>query len=146
MLARLIYRSTANSADGADMPGIFESSQRNNREVGITGALGLLRGTYMQYLEGEEAAIECVMAAISEDRRHANLKVVEYRFIAARAFPGWSMARIAWTQETQAILKPLADMGLCGIQPSVAAPVFRSMTRGSIWSAYSGANSRPADC
>jgi|APAra7269096936_1048531.scaffolds.fasta_scaffold44496_1 hypothetical protein len=134
MLARLIYRSVSKQPSEADVADILTASRRKNRMVGITGALCHLRGAYMQYLEGDEAAIECVMAAIAEDPRHCSLSVIEYRLIAARAFSQWSMALLAWDLEVDAALGPLADMGLFGIPPDQAAPVFRSLSKTSRWS------------
>jgi hypothetical protein len=123
----------ARAPSGTDVASILEASRRNNAEVGVTGALCHFRGSYMQYLEGEEAAIECVMAGIAVDRRHANLVVLEYRFIAMRAFAEWSMALITSNEEIREVLGPLADMGLNGIQPAEAATVFRLLTRTSQW-------------
>jgi hypothetical protein len=74
------------------------------------------------------------MAAITEDQRHCGLSVTEYRLIAARAFPQWSMAMLAWDSEIEATLGPLADMGLFCIPPDDAAPIFRSLTMTSRWS------------
>ena len=133
MLARLIYRSMSRGPSAGDVESILRASRRNNREVGVTGALCHFQRNYMQYLEGDEAAIECVMANIAEDPRHANLTVLEYRFIAARAFPRWSMALLVWDEQVREVLGPLADMGLNGIQPSEAAPVFRALTRTPQW-------------
>jgi hypothetical protein len=133
MLARLIYRSVSKNPSDADISDILTTSRRKNHAVGITGALCHLRGAYMQYLEGDEAAIECVMAAITEDQRHCGLSVIEYRLIAARAFPQWSMAMLAWDPEIEATLGPLADMGLFGIPPDDAAPIFRSLSMTSHW-------------
>lgn len=87
----------------------------------------------MQYLEGDEAAIECVMESILKDPRHCNLTVLEFRFIAARAFPTWSMAMLQWNRQIEARLGPLADMGLYGIPCASAAPVFRTLTMTSDW-------------
>lgn len=87
----------------------------------------------MQYLEGDEAAIESVMGAIINDVRHCSLTVLEYRFIAARAFPNWSMALLKWNQEVETALGPLADMGLYGISCATAAPTFRSLSKSSAW-------------
>lgn len=123
----------AKNPSGLDISNILATSQRNNREVGITGALCHLRGVYMQYLEGDEAAIECVMAAVLKDPRHCNLSVLEYRFIAARAFPAWSMAMVKWNRQVEAQLGPLADMGLYGIPCASAATAFRSLTMTSGW-------------
>ncbi|MDM0010589.1 BLUF domain-containing protein [Variovorax sp. J22G73] len=135
MLSRLIYRSVSKNPSGEDVANILSASRRNNREIGITGALCHLRGTYMQYLEGEEAAIECVMAAILQDQRHCNLSILEFRFIAARAFPQWSMAMLEWSRDIEVTLGPLADMGLHGITCTSAAPVFRALTALKAWRA-----------
>lgn len=133
MLTRLIYRSMSKDPSDTDVSDILSASRRKNREIGITGALCHLRGAYMQYLEGDEAAIECVMAEIIKDPRHCNLTVLEFRFIAARAFPQWSMAMLNWNREIETTLGPLADMGLYGISCSTAAPVFRSLTMAPTW-------------
>ncbi|WP_198086648.1 BLUF domain-containing protein [Variovorax sp. E3] len=133
MLARLIYRSMSKAPSGEDLRDILACSRRNNAQRGITGALCHLRGTYMQYLEGDEAAIRRLMETIGQDPRHVDLIVLEYRFIAARAFPSWSMALIDWNADVQEVLGPLSDMGLCGIQPSMAAPMFRALSQASSW-------------
>ncbi|WP_339091084.1 BLUF domain-containing protein [Variovorax paradoxus] len=133
MLIRLIYRSVSKNPSGSDITDILATSRRKNHAVGITGALCHLRGAYMQYLEGDEAAIHHVMAAIIEDQRHCGLSVLESRFIAARAFPQWSMAMLTWDSEIEATLGPLADMGLFGISPDNAAPTFRSLSMTSRW-------------
>jgi len=38
-----------------------------------------------------------------------------------------------WDEQVREVLGPLADMGLNGIQPSEAAPVFRALTRTPQW-------------
>lgn len=133
MLARLIYRSMSKNPSRVDLSEILSVSRQNNQEVGLTGALCHLRGAYMQYLEGDEAAIGYVMGSIVNDARHCNLTVLEYRFIAARAFPNWSMAMLKWNLEVETALGPLADMGLYGISCATAAPTFRLLTKSSAW-------------
>lgn len=133
MLVRLIYRSMSKAPSAADLGDILDCSRRNNGQRGITGALCHLRGVYMQYLEGDEVAIRSAMEAIGRDPRHVDLVVLEYRFIAARAFPHWSMASLDWDADIAQVLGPLSDMGLCGVQPSTAAPMFRALSRTSGW-------------
>jgi hypothetical protein len=133
MLARLIYRSMSKAPSDVVLSEILSVSRRKNLDAGITGALCHLRGAYMQYLEGDEAAIEKVMRSIIKDQRHCGMSVLEYRFIAARAFPQWSMAVVEWTKDVEAAMGPLADMGLYGISCASAAPAFRSLSMTSGW-------------
>ena len=40
-----------------DLKGILAASQRNNQRVGITGALCLSSGIFLQQLEGDRTAV-----------------------------------------------------------------------------------------
>ena len=94
-LESLLYISeskiAANDAE-RDINDLIERAQAFNASVGITGSL-LFTGTHFaQVIEGDEAAVSGLMAAISRDRRHARVKIVTRGALMARRFPGWSMA------------------------------------------------------
>ena len=58
MLIQLTYASRVGPLVGpADVKDILRSSQRNNAQVGVTGALCLSNGIFLQYLEGDREAV-----------------------------------------------------------------------------------------
>lgn len=138
MLARVIYRSISKSPSAHDIAAILRTSRRNNASLGITGVLCHLRGAFMQYLEGEEASLEHLLGRIGRDPRHCQLVVLEYRLIAVRAFPQWSMAALESDDEINASLGALRDMGLFGIQASSAAPAVRALASTAQWARCAG--------
>lgn len=93
-LLRRVYRSDSNISHG-DKPGldgIFQVSIRNNRRDGITGALALPDGRFVQALEGRRGVLDALMVRLGDDDRHSNIVVLGEWPIAARLFPGWAMA------------------------------------------------------
>lgn len=81
----------SNDAD-REIDRILASAHAHNPTVGLTGAL-LFTGTHFaQVLEGNEAAIDQLMASISHDQRHDQVTVVQHGPIAERQFSDWSMA------------------------------------------------------
>lgn len=93
-LHRLVYRSESRiDHDDVDaLRAIFVTSVRNNRRDGITGALALPDGKFVQALEGERPALEALAARLAADTRHTNIVVLGEWEISARLFQGWAMA------------------------------------------------------
>ncbi|WP_203128476.1 BLUF domain-containing protein, partial [Escherichia coli] len=54
----------------ADVKDIIRASQRNNAQVGVTGALLLVDGVFLQCLEGSVASVNALYHRIALDRRH----------------------------------------------------------------------------
>jgi hypothetical protein len=136
MLARLIYASKAAAFRAADLADILEVSRTDNQKAGITGALGLLDGVYLQYLEGDDAALEALYAKIQVDLRHQAPVVLDRTFIAVRAFPGWSMAMLRWDERIRAVahrhgLGP--SKSPYDIAPAGVAPFFRALAATPNW-------------
>jgi hypothetical protein len=75
----------------AELADILTVSRRNNTQVGITGMLLYYDGAFMQVLEGESAAIETVLARISQDKRHSRIIRLLEEYVPERGFPDWSM-------------------------------------------------------
>ena len=94
-LQRLIYASRADGCILPDLDGtvrrIIEASERNNRLVGVTGLLLAHKGWFLQALEGSPVAVRNVFSRVSRDRRHRDVKVLDERAAAERAFGDWSM-------------------------------------------------------
>jgi hypothetical protein len=91
-LINLIYVSCALAELGSEeLTHILESSVRHNTPQQVTGALLYLNGSFMQVLEGEEAAVDETYSRIRQDPRHTGLILIERAPIKARSFGSWSM-------------------------------------------------------
>ena len=133
-LNRLIYTSRA-SGDSS-LSEILVASIAWNQDHDITGGLVCVEGTYLQYLEGEESAIDQVFGMISRDQRHSGLKVLEHRKVQRRMFVDWSMAVLDWNDETRAIFQsfsPGQRIDLYATDPTTAAPLFRAWVATRHW-------------
>jgi len=71
---------------------IARASERRNSAAGITGALSVGGGWYAQVLEGPAPAVIATFDRILCDRRHTDIRLLDFSPICARAFANWSMA------------------------------------------------------
>lgn len=112
-MIQMIYVSRASSPVPLELRDILASSRKNNPALNISGALCLIDGVYLQYLEGEEATVDALYRKIEEDSRHSEAKVLNRRAITTRAFPKWAMALLTWNEETKQIFRQFnPDSGL----------------------------------
>ncbi len=92
MLVRLIYLSKlAPSVDHQSIRNILAASQRNNQPRGVSGLLMFNSGYFLQWLDGERAAVNERFARISKDERHTDPLLLDYTEVISRAFPSWNM-------------------------------------------------------
>jgi hypothetical protein len=70
---------------------ILDVSQRNNRNLGVTGFLHREGDMFAQYLEGTPDALDRLMDRILQDRRHENIRVLQRSPIDDRILPDWQM-------------------------------------------------------
>lgn len=102
MLIQLTYASRASSTLGPmDVKDILRSSQRNNAMVGVTGALCLSNGIFLQQLEGDRLAVNQLYHRLLKDPRHKAPAVLDFSEITSRRFVSWSMGLIAATEENR---------------------------------------------
>lgn len=94
-LQRLIYASAATPETAADMAGvlddILQAGRACNAALGVTGALLVCDGWFLQLLEGPKESVRQVYGAVSSDRRHTDLRLIENRPAAVRQFGDWSL-------------------------------------------------------
>ncbi len=89
----LTYTSWARAGIRADeVESILASARINNPLEGITGVLIFNGDSFMQILEGGEAAIDGLVERLRRDPRHSNMSVRDEQPIDERTFPDWSMA------------------------------------------------------
>lgn len=91
-LIHCAYTSTANTDLSAPaLAELLRRSRVKNEALGITGMLLYSNGSFMQVIEGEEAAIDALYARISADTRHHHVTLIIREPIPKRTFGAWSM-------------------------------------------------------
>ena len=76
---------------GVDLRDITEVSKVKNKQTAITGALLYHNGRFVQIIEGEQEALEELMATLHRDSRHKNIERLVDESVAARKFQDWNM-------------------------------------------------------
>ncbi len=93
LLFQVVYISTAAEMfTRAKLTELLKSSVQRNTETGITGMLLYKDGTFMQVLEGDQAAVTALYAKISRDPRHHHVIPLLKESIPERQFPDSAMA------------------------------------------------------
>ena len=94
-LIRMVYRSDSciSHDDVSGLDAIFKTSLRNNKRDGLTGALALPDGKFVQVIEGARHNIGLLMMRIRADSRHEDVTVLGEWEVQNRLFRGWTMAR-----------------------------------------------------
>lgn len=127
-IVQLIYVSSATAEwDAEEIRRILDSSARHNTSQQITGMLLYSNGSFVQVLEGEEAAVTETMALIAKDPRHHDINVLSKSAVADREFGAWSMGFRAITAADAATWPNYApffqngfDAALIGAKPGLA--------------------------
>jgi hypothetical protein len=95
MLVRLLYASRAATPATPELvESILHKSHEHNPRLGITGVLCYGGDVYMQVLEGGRAAVNGLYNTIVRDPRHRDVMLLQYREVAERRFPGWTMGHV----------------------------------------------------
>ncbi|GAA1643034.1 BLUF domain-containing protein [Microbacterium flavum] len=91
-LVCVVYCSTATRAfSGAELAGLLTVSRANNEAQDITGLLLYRDREFIQILEGQRDAVDALMAKISADPRHEDVRVLLREPLHARRFAAWTM-------------------------------------------------------
>lgn len=91
-MIEISYISTATSAMSTqDLLALLQQSRKNNADNGVTGMLLYGNGTFLQVLEGDERAVDALIANIRKDPRHTNLKMLHRKTVERRQYSDWSM-------------------------------------------------------
>lgn len=129
MVTQIIYRSQPFGFDDSMLGGILVQARRNNRRDGLTGALIVRADLYLQFLEGEAAAVDTTFARIAEDNRHLQVTLISRTESPERLFPDWLMrddpaATWLWTAAE------VADGALERAAPGEVRAVFERLAAG----------------
>ena len=119
---QIVYSSQATAPmTASELEKILEDARVGNEARGITGALIYVDAVFFQVLEGDREAVLELMASITRDARHGQVKVFYEAEVEARTFGSWKMAFLNPTAEevkgwaglpgTATIEDLLADVG-----------------------------------
>ena len=105
-VVRLTYASRLSRDCGPDALGkIMEVSRRNNKKLGVTGALCYSPRGFLQILEGPADTVNELYNRIVKDTRHSVVTLLEYAPIPHRDFENWSMAYVRADEIAQTLLR-----------------------------------------
>ncbi len=133
-LCRLIYISEnqLNRSDGSvvkQLSSILEASNRNNKAVGLTGALVFDDMWFLQALEGERSDVWRTFKRIGRDERHSEVAVVEMVEVKERHFGNWWMGLAQRGPDTEAFFAPYVSNGLLKAERMSAEDILSLMTQ-----------------
>ena len=90
-LKQVIYVSEKTDTSSDSLTDIYDISQKNNSESGISGCLLIGSNSYLQLLEGPDSAVENLYSKIKMDSRHKKVKKLFDQYIEEKSFSSWSM-------------------------------------------------------
>lgn len=110
MLVQLTYASrTAGVLGAGDVKDILAASKRNNARIGVTGALCLSNGIFLQQLEGNKAEVNALYHRLLRDERHRDPAILDFAEITHRRFGGWSMGMLSSVEENRQVFLKYSD-------------------------------------
>ena len=131
MLIRLIYASrSAGVLTPLDVKDIVRSSQRNNGKLGVTGALVLSNGIFLQCLEGDHLVVNALYHRLLRDPRHRDPAILSYGETEQRLYGAWSMGLVTTTEANQQMFlkySPQATFDPYQIRPQALELLFTDM-------------------
>lgn len=131
MLIRLIYASrTTGSLTPPDVKDIVRTSQRNNAALGVTGALMLSNGIFLQCLEGDHINVNTLYHRIIRDPRHREPAILSHCEIDMRLYGEWQMGLIANVDANRQIFlkySPGAEFDPYNVRPRALEGLFAEM-------------------
>ena len=110
-VTRLVYVSE-NQIDPAsgsvvrELSRILSASNRNNKPLGLTGALVFDDLWFLQAIEGERSRVWSTFERIKGDPRHADVTLVDVRDTGERVFGNWWMGLAKRDAANEAIFRP----------------------------------------
>lgn len=128
---KLLYvSSTKRDFPADDLERILVKARSKNTALGVTGLLLYVDGGFLQVLEGEDAVLRQLYAAIAKDTRHWDARVLLDKE-APRNFGDWSMGFKSLGADTsEAGLVGITQSAIRGlIKPGGAQPVLDVLIR-----------------
>ena len=110
MLVRLLYASRAAKAlNTRTVATLLAECQKNNASRGITGVLCYSDEIFLQVLEGGRDAVCETFNAITRDKRHERVTLLQFEEISERRFGGWTMGQVNIEKVNSSLLLKYAE-------------------------------------
>jgi hypothetical protein len=122
-----------------ELTDLLAKARAKNRLLAISGLLLYHRGSFLQVLEGEDAAVSALYDRIARDPRHHRCIVVKRSTVVRRSFSDWSMG---FVEVSAAVAKGLdgfnavLQRGFVGLDDTANAETIRKIVygfRGGQW-------------
>ena len=107
---------------------ILSASNRNNKPLGLTGALIFDNQWFMQVLEGEREKVWRTFERISEDERHTDMIVAEVVESDSRTFGNWWMGLATRNSSTEHVFASFLNDGKLDPRRMAATEILALMT------------------
>lgn len=136
-MIHLVYASASSHEFGdEELVALLEKSRKNNRDIGVTGMLLYVEGSFFQVLEGEESVVDGLYRTICRDERHSRITSIIRETIAKRSFGEWSMAFAGASREQLNEIDGLSDFftegsSFSGIDEGRARKLLHAFSMGS---------------
>ena len=125
-LKQVIYVSEKTDTSSDSLTDIYDISQKNNSESGISGCLLIGSNSYLQLLEGPDSAVKNLYSKIKMDSRHKKVKKLFEQHIEEKLFSSWSM-KFAPFNNVEWGNKELDARKLQNISAAAAVKIFKSI-------------------
>jgi hypothetical protein len=111
-MIQVSYISQATAPMSAeDLLSLLLQSRRNNAARGITGMLLYGNETFLQVIEGEDAAVDALVERIGGDARHSGVKILARKSVPGRQYSDWSMSFERVTPQALEDIEGLRNFG-----------------------------------
>ena len=88
----LFYMSSSTGLPTPEaLEAVLSQARRNNAASGLTGMLIYREGTFLQYVEGPDAAVARLRKSLTDDPRHSGIIFLSVGPSPERLFGDWSM-------------------------------------------------------
>ena len=92
MISHIAYLSTQSFIlNDSDLESLLQHARTSNALLGLTGILIHLDGHFIQFIEGDQPALDQIYKKITTDPRHFDLKILSEGSSAKRCFGAWDM-------------------------------------------------------
>ena len=127
--SRIVYESLASeSLIEADVLDILRKSQVRNNQERVSGILFFKGGRFLQFIEGPHQAVDALLARITKDPRHRDIRILSETTGDELLMPTWAMAYTSSSPEQNSsdtfVLGQQQLQSICELLPELIAQPF----------------------
>lgn len=99
-MVKVVLYTSKSKIEDVNLNYLIEKARIKNKRLGITGFLVCHLNGFIQLLEGDEKAIDDLVAEIKADERHSDFTIKATCTMQRRLFPDWDMGLMKVTDAT----------------------------------------------